>query len=77
MGKKISTYYRNDETGYCEIHVDLKEEYFYVKYYKKDAATWFHVEDFNGKSLRYVEDAAENWSLGYKEITPQYERTLL
>ena len=77
MGKKLSTFYKDDMSEYCEIHIDHKEELFYIKYYQKDAAKWFHTEEFNGKSLRYVEDAAENWALGYKEINPQYAGTLL
>jgi hypothetical protein len=77
MGKHLSTFYKDDESEYCEIHVDLKEEFFYIKYYKKDAAKWFHTEEFIGKALRYVEDAAENWALGIKKIDPHYEGTLL
>lgn len=77
MGKHLSTFYKDDESEYCEIHVDYKEEFFYIKYYKKDAAKWFHKEEFIGKALRYVEDAAENWALGIKKIDPQYEGTLL
>ena len=77
MGKKLSTYYKDDESAYCEIHVDFKEEYFYIKYYKKDASGWFHKEEFKGKSHRYVEDAAENWALGIKKIDPQYQGSLL
>jgi hypothetical protein len=28
----------------------------------------FFVEDFPDKSMRYVEDAAENWALGIKKL---------
>lgn len=77
MGKKLSTYWKDDQSEYCEIHIDLKEELLYIKYYKKDAAARFHTEEFRGKSLRYVEDAAENWALGIKKIDPHYEGTLL
>ena len=77
MGKKLSTFWKDDESQFCEIHVDFKEEYFYIKYFNKDAAARFHTEEFRGKSLRYVEDAAENWALGIKQIDPHYEGTLL
>ncbi len=68
MGKKISTYYADlPENGYCEIHADFKEELFYIKYYD-DNDKQFFTEDFPNKSMRYVEDAAENWALGIKKL---------
>lgn len=77
MGKKISTYYHDNGEEYCEIHIDMKEEMLYIKYYNNDAATWFHTEEFPNKSMRYVEDAAENWALGIKKLNKQYGSTLL
>ncbi len=77
MGKKLSTFWKDDQSEYCEIHVELEEEQFYIKYYKEGEAARFHTEELKGKSLRYVEDAAENWALGIKKIDPQYEGTLL
>jgi hypothetical protein len=67
MGKKLSTFYKDDSKSFCEIHVDLKEEMFYIKYFD-NKGNRFCVEDFPGRSLRYVEDAAENWTLGIKVI---------
>lgn len=67
MGKRISTYYSDDDKGYCEVHVDFKEERFYIKYFD-DTGKQFYTEDFMGKTIRYVEDAAENWSLGIKTL---------
>lgn len=67
MGKKISTYYADDGRGYCEIHVNYKEEMFYIKYFD-DNRKLFFTEDFPNKSMRYVEDAAENWALGIKKL---------
>ena len=66
MGKKISTYWSDYGKGKCEIHVDMKQEMFYIKYYDNNDRRFF-TEDFVGKSLRYVEDAAENWALGIKK----------
>ena len=77
MGKHLSTYYKDDQSEYCEIHIDFKEELLYIKYFKKDAAIWYHTEEFPNKSIRYVEDAAENWALGIKQIDSQYGGTLL
>jgi hypothetical protein len=77
MGKHLSTFYKDDKSEYCEIHIDFKEELLYIKYYKKDAHKWFHMEEFPGKAHRYVEDVAENWALGLKKIDPQYAGPLL
>tara|TARA_B110000908_G_scaffold72905_1_gene87928 strand:+ start:1260 stop:1496 length:237 start_codon:yes stop_codon:yes gene_type:complete len=67
MGKHLSTYYKDHSKAYCEIHVDMKEEMFYIKFYN-DSGKQFFVEEFPNKSHRYVEDAAENWALGIKLI---------
>jgi hypothetical protein len=67
MGKKLSTYKSDENKGYAEVHVDMKQESFYIKYFDNNGKRFF-TEDFEGKSLRYVEDAAENWSLGIKKL---------
>jgi len=67
MGKKISTYYSDLDRGFCEIHVDFKEELIYIKYYDDNGKKFF-TEEFHNKSMRYVEDAAENWALGIKKL---------
>jgi len=71
MGKKISTYYCEQGKGHCEIHVDYKEEMFYIKYFDSNGKLFF-TEDFPNKAMRYVEDAAENWTLGIKKLEEQY-----
>jgi hypothetical protein len=68
MGKKLSTYWSETGEGYAEIHVDMKNESFYIKYFDSNNKRFF-TEDFPDKSLRYVEDAAENWALGVKYFT--------
>jgi hypothetical protein len=68
MGKKLSTYWSDEGKGYAEVHVDMKNESFYIKYFDSNNKRFF-TEDFEGKSLRYVEDAAENWALGVKHLT--------
>ena len=74
MGKKLSTYNCGDTTDgdYCEVHIDMKEELLYIKYYRAESSAYFHLEEFRNKALRYVEDAAENWALGYKDLSPEH-----
>lgn len=67
MGKKLSTHLSDFGKGYAEVHVDMKHEMFYIKYFDSNKKRFF-TEDFEGKSLRYVEDAAENWALGIKTL---------
>lgn len=67
MGRKLSTFYSDRDKGYCEVHVDLKNEMFYIKYFD-DNNRQFFVEDFPNKSLQYVNDAAENWACGIKKL---------
>ena len=69
MGKKISTYYvgKDGKDGHCEVHIDYKEELLYIKYFDNNGK-FFFKEEFPGRSMRYVEDAAENWALGIKKL---------
>lgn len=72
MGKKLSTYYKDGpapdtKNGHCEIHISYKDEMFYIKYFD-DHNRLFFTEEFPGKSMRYVEDAAENRALGIKKL---------
>ena len=67
MGKRLSTYWSDKGKGFAEIHVDMMNESFYIKYYDSNSKLFF-TEDFENKSLRYVEDAAENWALGIKKL---------
>lgn len=68
MGKKISTYYTENEKGHCEVHMSFKEEHAYIKYFDENGRQFF-LEEFPNKTLRYVEDAAENWALGIKKLS--------
>ena len=47
--------------------MNMKEEFAYIKFYNPDNDT-MKLEEFRGKSLGYVEDAAENWSVGIKKV---------
>jgi len=44
------------------------EHSFFSITYKDASGTRLTTEDFKYKSLRYVEDAAENWTLGIKQL---------
>lgn len=65
--RKISTYYSDHNEGYAEVWIDFKEELAFIRYFD-DNNNRFFEEDFPGKSIRYVEDAAENWALGIKKL---------
>ena len=68
MNRKISTYYADPPgRGHCEVHMDLREEMSYIEYFDNNGKMFF-TEDFPNRSLRYVEDAAENWALGIKKL---------
>lgn len=67
MGKKINTVYSDTGKGWCEIHLDSKNESFYIKYFDEWGRHFF-TEDFPDKALTYVQDAAENWSVGIKRL---------
>lgn len=67
MERKLSTYYSDHGEGYCEIYFNFKEELAFIKYFEDNGKKFFE-EEFPGKSLRYVEDAAENWALGIKKL---------
>lgn len=68
MGKKLSTYWSDNSKDYCEVHFDYKEEHAYIKYFTESGIKYFE-ESFPNNSLSYVESAAENWALGYKDIS--------
>ena len=63
----ISTYYADDGNGYAEVHKNLEENLGFIRYFD-DRGLAFYLEEYPGKSMRYVEDAAENWALGIKKL---------
>ena len=70
--KLISEYYREDK-AVAKIYrviteMDGDHSYYSITYKDKDGVR-LGTEDFKFKALRYVEDAAENWTLGIKEVT--------
>ena len=63
MGRKISTYYTDNDKGHCEVHMDFKNEYAYIKYFDNNGKL-FHTEEYPNKTVAYVENIAEDWVLG-------------
>lgn len=67
----MSEYYK-DDGGIAKIYrviteMDGDHSYYSITYKDKDGVR-LATEDFKYKALNYVEDAAENWTLGIKEI---------
>jgi len=67
MGKKLSTLYPKQGDGWCEIHLDGKEEMLYINFYNEWGVR-IARQDFPDKSMHYVQDAAENWCSGIKKL---------
>ena len=62
----ISKYYKDDGTV-AEVHSNQVEHtHYYIVY--KDKNGIIDKEIFHDKSIHYVEDAAENYALGIKQI---------
>lgn len=63
----ISTYYKEETEGQARAEVILEGDTYSINFY--DArGEFFMQESYVGKSLRYVEDTAENWTLGIKVL---------
>jgi hypothetical protein len=62
----ISTYFSEEDINMLRAEVFEENNMFGIQYLK--GGTVFHEERFPGKSIHYVEDAAENWALGIKLI---------
>jgi len=67
MSKTISTYYHNTlKDSHCNIMLTPDSDVLSIDFYVDGS----HVknEEFPGKSMHYLESAAENWCFGIKEI---------
>ena len=65
MGNKVSTFFAENNLGRAEVFHGHDSHY--IEYYDQNGVL-FHTEHFQGKSIHYVEDAAENWALGIKQL---------
>ena len=67
MGKKLTTHESEPGKGYAEVHFNFREEMAYVKYFDNNSKQFF-TEEFPGKTVRYAQDAADNWAAGIKKL---------
>ena len=74
MGKKISTYYHDSGKGWAEIHIDLKDELLYIKYFN-EAGALLLTEEHANRSMQQVQNIAEDWALGIKKLEEQYNES--
>jgi hypothetical protein len=67
--KQISTYFKEgtELKARAEVVFDSDNTVYNIEYYNLQGQI-FHTESFPGKSVHYVEDAAENWALGIKVL---------
>lgn len=61
----ISEYYKAGG-GFAQVRRSQESKEFFIVYFDEKGNV-FNTEKFPGKSIHYVEDAAENWSLGIKK----------
>lgn len=72
MIRKISTFYADGDKGHATVSLDLKREMYQIDYYDNNGRHFF-MEEFPNKTMRYVEDAAENWALGIKKLEDEVD----
>ena len=63
----VSEWETLDNKGKAVIKYSDTDESFFIEYFD-DVGHMFYTEEFPNKSLKYVDDAAENWVLGYREL---------
>jgi len=63
----ISSFFKEETEGRMRADVIMEGGGYQIRYYDLSGDR-FKSEDFPGKSLRFVEDAAENWTMGIKTL---------
>jgi hypothetical protein len=63
----ISSFFKEETEGRMRADVIMEGGGYHIRYYDL-SGDCFKTEDFPGKSLRFVEDAAENWTMGIKTL---------
>ena len=63
----ISMFYNEDANPKHRAEVVNEDGIYSIRYYDPRGVL-FKTESFEGKALNYVEDAAENWTLGIKVL---------
>jgi hypothetical protein len=66
MQKTISEHYSDDKTKKAVVNVDLKACYYFIDFYLNDRYT--DTIAYPEKSIHFVEDAAENYTLGILNV---------
>ena len=66
MWKTISEHYSDDKSKKAIVNVDLKACYYFIDFYLNDIYT--DSVAYPEKSIHFVEDAAENYTLGILNI---------
>jgi len=64
--KPITEYYSDDKTKKAIVNVDLKACYYFIDFYLNDIYT--DTIAYPEKSIYYVQDAAENYTLGILNV---------
>ena len=64
--KTISEHYSDDRTKKAIVNVDLKACYYFIDFY--DCDIYIDTKSFPEKSIHFVEDAAENYTLGILNV---------
>jgi len=67
MSTIVSTFFKEDGEDAGSAEVVLEGDAYKINYYDTRGAL-HTTEEFPGKGLRYVEDAAENWVQGIKVL---------
>ena len=65
--RTISEWETSDNRGKAVVKYSSLGEFFLIDYYD-DEGHWFFCEEYADKSIHYVEDAAQNWTLGIKQL---------
>ena len=63
----ISTFYEGNDTSRGRAEVYKGPTGYYIEFYRADGSV-ITTEYFPNHSIHYVEDAAENWTLGIKQL---------
>lgn len=66
MSTMLSTFFSEQANGeYCEVHYNFADKGGEIVYYN-DQGLMFNKEEYNKKSVDYIECIAEDWALGVK-----------
>ena len=64
--KPVSEFYNDDRSKKAIVNIDIKAQYYFIDFY--DNKTYINTISYPGKSYNYVEDAAENYTLGILNV---------